>query len=212
MLPILVILCIGFHYLSDGRFFTPQNISIVAQQASINTVLAAGMTFVILTGGIDLSVGSILAASAMAAVIFSLIPGWGLLGIPAGLITGLFFGFLNGALIAFVGLPPFIVTLGSLTAVRGIARLMGGDTTVFNPDLPFAFIGNASLFGVPVARDHRPDRDRGLVVRPAPHGARRADLRGRRQPGGGAPVGHQGLGDPAVRLLPVGLPGRAWAG
>ena len=129
----------------DGRFFTPQNISIVAQQASINTVLAAGMTFVILTGGIDLSVGSILAASAMAALIVSLIPGWGLLGIPAGLITGLFFGFLNGALIAFVGLPPFIVTLGSLTAVRGIARLMGGDTTVFNPDLPFAFIGNASL-------------------------------------------------------------------
>ena len=104
MLPVLVILCIGFHYLSDGRFFTPQNISIVAQQASINTVLAAGMTFVILTGGIDLSVGSILAASAMAAVIASLIPGWGLLGIPAGLVTGLFFGFLNGALIAFVRL------------------------------------------------------------------------------------------------------------
>ena len=103
MLPILVILCVGFHYLSGGRFFTPQNISIVAQQASINTVLAAGMTFVILTGGIDLSVGSILAASAMAAVICSLIAGWGLLGVPAALITGLFFGFLNGALIAFVG-------------------------------------------------------------------------------------------------------------
>ena len=149
MVPVLIILAIGFHWLSDGRFFTPQNISIVAQQASINTVLAAGMTFVILTGGIDLSVGSILAASAMAALIFSLIPGFGLLGIPAALITGLFFGFLNGLLIAFVRLPPFIVTLGSLTAVRGIARLMGGDTTVFNPDLSFAFIGNASIFGIP---------------------------------------------------------------
>src|SRR5688500_7357129 len=149
MLPILIIPGIAFHYLSDGRFFTPQNISIVAQQASINTVLAAGMTFVILTGGIDLSVGSILAAAAMAAMIASLIPGWGLLGIPVGLLAGLLLGFFNGALIAFVGLPPFIVTLGSLTAVRGIARLMGGDTTVFNPDLPFAFIGNASLFGVP---------------------------------------------------------------
>jgi ribose transport system permease protein len=148
MLPVLVLLCIAFHYLSDGRFFTGQNISIIGQQASINTVLAAGMTFVILTGGIDLSVGSILAASAMAAVIASLIPGWGLLGIPAGLLTGLFFGLLNGLLIAFLKLPPFIVTLGSLTAVRGIARLMGGDTTVFNPELPFDFIGNASLFGV----------------------------------------------------------------
>jgi ribose transport system permease protein len=148
MLPVLIIICIGFNYMSDGRFFTAQNISIVAQQASINTVLAAGMTFVILTGGIDLSVGSILAASAMASVITSLIPGWGLLGIPAGILAGLFFGFLNGALIAFLKLPPFIVTLGSLTAVRGIARLMGGDTTVFNPELPFDFIGNASLFGV----------------------------------------------------------------
>ena len=149
MLPILILLGIGFHYFSEGRFFTAQNVSIVAQQASINTVLASGMTFVILTGGIDLSVGSILAASAMAALIFSLIPGFGLLGIPAALITGLFFGFLNGLLIAFVRLPPFIVTLGSLTAVRGIARLMGSDTTVFNPDLSFAFIGNASIFGIP---------------------------------------------------------------
>jgi ribose transport system permease protein len=145
MLPVLVILCIAFHYLSDGRFFTPQNISIVAQQAAINTVLASGMTFVILTGGIDLSVGSILAISAMMALIASLIPGWGMLGILAGLVTGLVFGLANGSLIAFANLPPFIVTLGSLTAVRGLARLIGRDTTIFNPDLPFDFIGNASL-------------------------------------------------------------------
>ncbi len=149
MLPVLILLAIGFHYLGDGRFFTPQNLSIVAQQASINCVLAAGMTFVILTGGIDLSVGSILAASAMAALIASLIPGFGLLGIPAALLTGLGFGLFNGVLVAFAGLPPFIVTLGSLTAVRGLARLMGGDTTVFNADLPFAFIGNGGLSVAP---------------------------------------------------------------
>ena len=155
MLPVLVILAIAFHYLSGERFFTEQNIPIVAQQASINTVLAAGMTFVILTGGIDLSVGSMLAASAMAALIASLIPGWGLLGVLAGLVTGLGFGVLNGLLIAFLKLPPFIVTLGSLTAVRGIARLLGNDTTIFNSDLPFAFIGNSGItlapgFVVPV--------------------------------------------------------------
>jgi len=149
MLPVLLLLCVAFHLLSGYRFFGLQNISIVMQQASINTVLAAGMTIVILTGGIDLSVGSILAVSAMAAVIVSKIPGWGLLGIPAALLCGLLFGSINGALIAFLRLPPFIVTLGSLTAVRGIARLMGGDTTVFNPQLPFAFIGNGNLFGVP---------------------------------------------------------------
>jgi ribose transport system permease protein len=149
MLPVLLLLCVAFHFLSDYRFFGLQNISIVMQQASINTVLAAGMTIVILTGGIDLSVGSILAVSAMAAVIVSKIPNWGLLGIPAALLCGLLFGSINGALIAFLRLPPFIVTLGSLTAVRGVARLMGGDTTVFNPQLPFAFIGNGNLFGVP---------------------------------------------------------------
>src|SRR5205085_7246365 len=86
MLPVLILICIVFHYMSDGRFFTGQNVSIVAQQAAINTVLAAGMTFVILTGGIDLSVGSILAAAAMASVMASLIPGWALLGIPAGML------------------------------------------------------------------------------------------------------------------------------
>ncbi|WP_213304116.1 ABC transporter permease subunit [Paraburkholderia sacchari] len=148
MLPVLVLLCIGFGFLTDG-FATFQNLSIVTQQASINIVLAAGMTFVILTGGIDLSVGSILAASAVAAMLCSTVPGWGWLGIPAALGVGLGFGIINGALISLLRLPPFIVTLGSLTAVRGIARLMGHDTTIFNPQLSFAFIGNGTVFGVP---------------------------------------------------------------
>ncbi|OXI43979.1 ribose ABC transporter permease [Burkholderia aenigmatica] len=148
MLPVLVMLCIGFGLLSSG-FSTLENLSIVTQQASINIVLAAGMTFVILTGGIDLSVGSILAASAVAALICSNVGGWGWLGIPAALSVGLLFGVVNGALIALLRLPPFIVTLGSLTAVRGIARLMGNDTTIFNPQLSFAFIGNGTLLGVP---------------------------------------------------------------
>ena len=161
MLPILILIGLMFQFLSgysetgsfssafsSGRFISALNLSTVAQQAAVNTVLAAGMTFVILTGGIDLSVGSILAVAAMAALIISKVPSIGILGIPAGLLTGLVFGLINGGLISAMRLPPFIVTLGSLTAVRGVARLMGDDTTVFNPDLPFAFIGNGSLFGV----------------------------------------------------------------
>jgi ribose transport system permease protein len=148
MLPVLVLLCVGFGLLNDG-FFTLENLSIVTQQASINIVLAAGMTFVILTGGIDLSVGSVLSAAAVAAMLASNIPGWGWLGIPAALAVGLAFGIINGALISLLRLPPFIVTLGSLTAVRGVARLMAHDTTIFNPQLSFAFIGNSTLFGVP---------------------------------------------------------------
>ncbi|RFB80148.1 ABC transporter permease subunit [Methylovirgula sp. 4M-Z18] len=149
MLPVLLVVAAGFHFLSDGRFFTAQNISIVFQQAAVNTVLAAGMTFVILTGGIDLSVGSILAASAMAGLIVSNIAGISYLWIFAALGLGVLFGLINGVLISQLRLPPFIVTLGSLTAVRGIARLMGGDTTVFNSDIPYSFIGNGTVFGVP---------------------------------------------------------------
>lgn len=148
MLPVLILLGVGFELLT-GKFLSVSNLSIVTQQAAINVVLAAGMTFVILTGGIDLSVGAILAASAMGAIMASLVPGLGLLGVPAAMAIGLVFGLVNGALIAYFKLPPFIVTLGTLTAVRGVARLMGGDTTVFNADLPFAVIGNGSLFGVP---------------------------------------------------------------
>ena len=148
MLPVLVLLCLAFAVLNDN-FATMQNLSIVAQQASINIVLATGMTFVILTRGIDLSVGSILASSAVIAVLMSNSPEFAALSVPAGIALGLLLGLVNGLLIAVLGLPPFIVTLGSLTAVRGLARLLGSDRTVFNPDLPFAFIGNGTLFGIP---------------------------------------------------------------
>lgn len=148
MLPVLILLAIGFHMLS-GRFLTVNNLSIVMQQASINVVLAAGMTFVVLTGGIDLSVGSILAAAAMVGVMTSLMPDYGMMGIPAAIAIGMACGAVNGAIIAYLKLPPFIVTLGSLTAIRGIARLLGNDSTIFNSDLPFAFIGNGTFFGIP---------------------------------------------------------------
>jgi ribose transport system permease protein len=148
MLPVLVILAIGFHLLS-GRFLSVNNLSIVTQQASINTVLAAGMTFVILTGGIDLSVGSILAASAMVGVMVSLWPDIGMLGIPAAILVGLGCGLVNGVIIAFLKLPPFIVTLGSLTAMRGIARLLGNDTTVFNPIFRSTSLATVRSFGIP---------------------------------------------------------------
>jgi ribose transport system permease protein len=141
MLPVLLVMCILFQVLTlwvtgEARFLSWRNLAIIAEQASINTVIAAGMTFVILTGGIDLSVGSILAAAAVVALQVSQMPGLGWLTIPAGLAAGLLFGLVNGALIALLKLPPFIVTLGSLTAVRGVARLLANDTTVFNMEAP----------------------------------------------------------------------------
>ncbi len=72
-----------------------------------------------------------------------------MLSVPAALLCGLLFGIVNGALVAFMKLPPFIVTLGTLTAVRGLARLVGNDSTIYNPDIGFAFIGNGEVLGVP---------------------------------------------------------------
>lgn len=144
ILPILILICILFAFLSPN-FLTPGNIVNIFRQASVNIVLATGMTFVIPTGGIDLSVGSILAVSAVASLIVSLIPGLGWAAVIAGLVTGLALGLLNGALIALLDVPPFIVTLGSLTALRGAAYLIANGTTVFNRDLNFAWVGNTYL-------------------------------------------------------------------
>jgi ribose transport system permease protein len=144
ILPILVLICILFSVLTPN-FATAGNVVNILRQASINIVLATGLTFVILTGGIDLSVGSILGVSAVIGVLVSLLPGLGWLAIPAALLTGLLLGLINGVLIAFLDLPPFIVTLGGLTALRGVAYLIANGTTVLNRNLNFAWIGNDYL-------------------------------------------------------------------
>ena len=120
--PLAVFNILMFIVRLDGapRFAMACNI----MAASINIVLAAGMTFIILTGGIDLSVGSILGTTAVAAMVVSLIPEFAMLSIPAALMLGMVLGLFNGALVAFAGLPPFIVTLGTYTALRGAAYLL----------------------------------------------------------------------------------------
>ncbi|MBW4624647.1 MAG: ribose ABC transporter permease [Brasilonema octagenarum HA4186-MV1] len=148
ILPILIIICILFTLLSPS-FLTGGNIVNILRQASINIVLATGMTFVILTGGIDLSVGSILAVSAVVTLLVSLLPAIGWAAVPAGLLTGLLLGLINGALITFLDVPPFIVTLGSLTALRGVAFLVAKGTTVINRDINFAWIGNSYVGPLP---------------------------------------------------------------
>lgn len=144
ILPILVLICILFSVLTPN-FPTAGNVVNILRQASINIVLATGMTFVILTGGIDLSVGSILGVSAVVGVLVSLIPALSWAAVPAALLTGLLIGLINGSLIAFLDLPPFIVTLGGLTALRGVAYLVANGTTVLNRNLNFAWIGNNYL-------------------------------------------------------------------
>lgn len=153
ILPILILIVAVFGFIAPN-FFTESNLLNITRQASINIVLAAGMTFIILTGGIDLSVGSILGTTAVAAMVVSLIPEFAMLSIPAALMLGMVLGLFNGALVAFAGLPPFIVTLGTYTALRGAAYLLADGTTVINSNINFEWIGNNYLGPILDGCDH----------------------------------------------------------
>lgn len=144
MLPVLLLIVIFFSVLSSN-FLSTNNINNIFIQTAINIVLASGMTIVILTGGIDLAVGSLMAVTAVVAMLLSTITG--LAPIIAILIGGLVGG-LIGVLIAYVELPPFIVTLGGLTSFSGVAFLLANGTTIINNDLSFAWIANSKIFGI----------------------------------------------------------------
>ncbi len=148
ILPVLVLIVIVFSFIAPN-FMTEANMMNITRQASINIVLAAGMTFVILTGGIDLSVGSILGVTAVMALVGSLNPAMADFAVPIALIAGLGMGVFNGLLVAYAGLPPFIVTLGTYTALRGAAYLVADGTTVINSKISFSWIGNGYLSSVP---------------------------------------------------------------
>lgn len=178
----------GCIWLYRSELFTESNLLNITRQASINIVLAAGMTFIILTGGIDLSVGSILGTTAVAAMVVSLIPEFAMLSIPAALMLGMVLGLFNGALVAFAGLPPFIVTLGTYTALRGAAcwRTARRSLTPTSTSSGSAITTSARS---PAGCD-RPGGDCGVLVYSASHNPRRSHLCGRRQYAGGALNGH----------------------
>ncbi|WP_246642031.1 ABC transporter permease subunit [Paraburkholderia edwinii] len=157
MLPVLVVLYVVFYFLTvhfsvDGtsNFATADNTMNVLRQVAINLVLAAGMTFVVLTAGIDLSVGSILAVSAVLGMQLSLMGGLAAWSIPVFIFSGLVMGAMNGVMVAFLDINPFVVTLGTMTAFRGAAYLLSNGTTVLNNTIPsFEWIGNDDFLHVP---------------------------------------------------------------
>ncbi len=152
-LVVLVILCIIMACLSDN-FFTWRNILTVLRQTSINAVIATGMTFAILIGGIDLSVGSVLAicGAVMANLIAS---GMDLiLAILITLLLGLAIGIVNGLLISKGRLQPFIATLGTMTLFRGFTLVYTQGkpigTSGGTGSLIFGKIGSGYIFGLPI--------------------------------------------------------------
>jgi ribose transport system permease protein len=149
---ILVVLglCIIFAIM-DPNFFTWSNMLNMIRQTSINAILAAGMTFVILTGGIDLSVGSIVALSGVSSVYFSLhMPSP--VAILLGILVGALAGYINGFLTAKTKLPAIIVTLGSMTYLRGVAYVVTGGYPLILTNQWFKNLGQgyAGPFPVPI--------------------------------------------------------------
>lgn len=133
-----------------GRFLTPLNITNVLLQASIMAVIAMGMTYVMVSGGFDISVGSTVAAAGCVAAAVMLQAGT-LAGAAAGLAVGAGIGLLNGLLITRLDLNPFIATLGSMVVVRGFVLLLSGGRPISGEEgLPESFIlyGRETFLGV----------------------------------------------------------------
>ncbi|OJF90066.1 sugar ABC transporter [Pararhizobium antarcticum] len=152
---IALLLLIAFFSLSTQHFLNPNNISNILTQITINLILAIGMTFVILIGGIDLSVGSILALCAVVGGTVLTIPDLAVwqavcLATLAAMATGVVCGLFNGWISAFWGLPSFIVTLGMLNIARGAALQVTDARTIYSFPQTFNDFGSKMVFGVPV--------------------------------------------------------------
>jgi putative xylitol transport system permease protein len=144
-------ICLILSFLSEN-FLTEGNIFNVLRQTSVNGILAVGMTFVVLTGGIDLSVGSILAFASIvsAGVVSGTMPHNPALAIGIGLGIGTLMGVVNGSVSAWLAVPPFITTLGMLSVARGLTFIYTDGMPVPNLSPAFRSIGLSYLFGVPV--------------------------------------------------------------
>jgi ribose/xylose/arabinose/galactoside ABC-type transport system permease subunit len=134
--------------ITSPQFRTKGNFLNLLQQNSIIGILACGMTFAIILGGFDLSVGanaavcSVVAAKVMIEIDIGL-------GIVAALLVGMIFGLVNGLLIAYVGVNPFVSTLGTMTIGRGLVYVYTNATPLFGVDFSFTQVGLGRSFGVP---------------------------------------------------------------
>ncbi len=144
------IICLIISFIAP-QFLTVSNWTIIITQVSINALLAFGVTFVIITGGIDLSLGSIVAVAGVSAAMLAHPDSYPVL-VPvfAGLFAGLLIGAFNGFIITKSKIAPFIVTLGTMTIGRGLALILSNGRPVSNLSDSFVFIGSGKLMGIPL--------------------------------------------------------------
>jgi ribose transport system permease protein len=144
----LIALFVGLA-IASPHFLTTTNLSSVVRQTAVINIMALGMTIIIVSGGIDLSVGAILAMGGLLGTMAmqdgASIP----VGIAVGLATGLGWGLVNGTLITRLRIAPFIVTLGTLGIVRGLTLIISNGLPVHRIPPAFSFLGEGNLLGVP---------------------------------------------------------------
>jgi fructose transport system permease protein len=143
----LLVACLVFSLESD-RFLTGQNLSLIAQQVMVVGVVAIGQTLVILTGGIDLACGMVMALSSIVMTKLAVETGMSPhAAIGCGLMVAVCFGWLNGVLVTFIRLPPFIVTLGTLNIAFAITQIYSKSQTVSDLPDPLVFFGETFQIG-----------------------------------------------------------------
>lgn len=143
----LVAVCVAMVFASDS-FLSAANLENVLRQVSINAIIGVGMTCVILTGGIDLSVGSVMALSGTLAAGLLVAGANGAAALAAGIGVGVALGAANGLFVAFAGMPPIIVTLATMGIARGLALIYTGGYPIDGlPDWA-RFFGSGKVLGV----------------------------------------------------------------
>lgn len=149
-LPLAALVAVAAFTLAQPAFLSADNLIGIVRQIALIGIMATCTTFVIMTGGVDLSVGPVLALAGLVSY-FALEAGYPLpVVLGAGLSVGMAIGLANGAAIATLGLPPIIVTLASLSIVRGSALILGGPEQHLIRDQPaYSFLGGGTVFGLP---------------------------------------------------------------
>ncbi|HZS49802.1 MAG TPA: ABC transporter permease [Bryobacterales bacterium] len=144
----LIALFVGLS-ISSPPFLTATNLSSVVRQTAVINIMALGMTLIIVAGGIDLSVGAILAFAGLIGTKIMEQHGAIAAGILAGIAAGFFWGLVNGLLTERLKINPFIVTLGTLGIIRGLALLYSGGLPVVGLPRGFSFLGEGAVLGLP---------------------------------------------------------------
>jgi ribose/xylose/arabinose/galactoside ABC-type transport system permease subunit len=136
----------------NKSFLTPSNFGVILLQVCTNAFLAVGATFVILTGGIDLSVGSIVGLTGVVAALLGQQDGlWpAVIAVGAGVLTGAIFGALNGLFVAAAKVPPFVTTLGTMTIALGVAYVLSNGSPISGLSDEILGIGQNSVLGIPI--------------------------------------------------------------